>query len=377
MGEKLNVNSLVNLLIASLILLVSCQPRNSISSSVKSFPERLDSLFATVPDFSGVVLVARKGKPIYHKAFGYLDFETKSTIDTASIFELASVSKQFTAMLIMMLKEEGKLNYDDPVEKYLTGLPYAGITIRHALNHTGGLPEYETLMREHWDKTKVASNRDILKYLALYHPAKHFEPGAKYEYSNTGYVLLGSIVEKVSGRDFVEFCRERIFAPAGMTDTDLRTPEQKRGMKNFALGHRYVADKSRYVRADSFPETNYVYYLGNRRGPGRISSTSTDLLKWDRILYTDRLVKKETLEEAFTPSGLAGKYDFDGYGFGWMTDHDTLGRKIRHSGDNPGYNTHILRYVDIDRTVILLCNNQHKEFKKVLRKMEELYAQYP
>ncbi len=363
------MNALIKLLLAGLIFFTSCQSKKEAPHPLS---QQLDSLFAAVPDFSGVALIADKGKVVYHKAFGYRNFETQEPNDTTSIFELASVSKQFTATLIMMLKEEGKMGYDDPVEKYIGNLPYPGITVRNLLNHTSGLPEYETMMKDHWDKTKVASNPDILEYLIRYHPAKKFEPGTMYQYNNTGYVLLGTIAEKVSGRDFVEFCRERIFKPLQMNDTDLRSPAEKLAIKEVAWGHIYVPAKARYIRADSFPESNYVYYLGNRKGPGRISSTSTDLLKWDRSLYTEQLLKRETLEEGFTPSGAAGKYDFGGYGFGWMTDRDALGRKIRHSGDNPGYFTHILRYTDADKTVILLCNNQHKQFKEMLKGIESV-----
>ncbi|PMD88390.1 serine hydrolase, partial [Siphonobacter sp. BAB-5405] len=156
----------------------------------------LDAFFRTAPDFSGVVLIAEKGKPVYHRAFGYQNFDTRQSMTTASVFELASLSKQFTAMTILLLKEAGKLQYDDPIENYLPGLPYPGVTIRHLLNHTSGLPDYQEVMDQHWDKSKVAGNADNIAYLIQYHPERQFEPGSRYEYSNTGYMLLASIVEK-------------------------------------------------------------------------------------------------------------------------------------------------------------------------------------
>ncbi len=352
-------------------LLAACGPKEKESPVVKTWEQKMDSLFATVPDFSGVALVAEKGKPVYHKAFGYLNFETKADMDTTRVFELASVSKQFTAMVIMILKEEGKLNYDDLVEKYLTGLPYKNITIRHLLTHTSGLPEYQQIMDEHWDKTKVAGNPEILEYLKKYHPKKQFEPGDKYEYNNTGYVLLGSIAEKASGKDFVEFCRERIFKPVGMSKTDIRSLQEKADIDNFALGHIYVSEKKRYVRADSFPASNYTIWLGHRKGPGRISSTASDLLKWDRALYSERLIKKETIGEAFTPMKLKSD-SLSNYGFGWEIETSPLGKVVRHSGDNPGYKTHIIRYVEADKTVILLCNNANEKYEEVLKGIEGL-----
>lgn len=357
--------------IISISLLMGSGRKEKEITVASTFEEQMDSIFATVEDFSGVVLVAEKGKPIYHKSFGYLDFETKSRMDTTSIFEMASVSKQFTAMVIMMLKEEGKLTYDDPIEKYLSGLPYKNITIRQLMTHTSGLPDYQKIMDDHWDKTKVAGNPEILDFLKKYHPEKLFEPGEKYEYSNTGYVLLGSIAEKASGKDFVGFCRERIFNSLGMSSTDIRSLQEKALIKNFALGHIYVPGKQRYIRADSFPSSNYTIWLGNRKGPGRVSSTASDLLKWDRALYSEMLIKKTTLQEAFTPMKLNSD-SLSQYGFGWDIELSRLGKIVRHSGDNPGYKTHIIRYIDADKTVILLCNNAHEKYNELLKGIERV-----
>jgi CubicO group peptidase (beta-lactamase class C family) len=270
----------------------------------------------------------------------------------------------------MMLNEEGKLNYDEPIEKYIPGLPYKSITIRNLLNHTSGLPDYQAIMDEHWDKTKVASNNDIIEYLKKYHPANLFEPNDKYEYSNTGYVLLATIVEKASGKDFISFCRERIFTPLRMTSSDIRSLEEKKRIENFAIGHIYVKEKNRFIRADSFPSSNYTIWLGNRKGPGRISSTSSDLLKWDQALYSELLLKKETLDEAFSPAHLKND-SLSQYGFGWMLKQDDrLGKVVYHDGDNPGYKTIIVRYLDQKKTIIVLCNNAIPEFNLLIKDLE-------
>jgi CubicO group peptidase (beta-lactamase class C family) len=353
------------------VFLLSCS-RKERKLEVKTLPQKIDSVFAAVPDFSGVILVADKGKPIYHKAFGFANVETKQSLDTASIFELASVSKQFTAMLIAILNEEGKLNYDDRVEKYLPGLPYKGITIRHLLTHTSGLPDYQNLMDEKWDKSKVATNEDVLLHLKKFHPVSLFKPGEKYEYSNTGYVLLGSIVEKASGKDFVALCRDRIFTPLGMTSTNIRTKKEKDSIANFALGYIFVLERNKYVRADSFPSSNYTIWLGGRKGPDRISSTSSDLLKWDQALSSNRFVNSHTMNEIFSPAKL-NDGSFSSYGFGWMLKSDSvLGKVVYHTGDNPGYKTEILRYIDQDKTVIALCNNAHKQFDDLVQDVEYL-----
>jgi len=339
-------------------------------SVAQQLEKSIDSLIAAQKDFSGVLLIAENGKAVYHKAFGYREFENKTPLQTSDIFELASVSKQFTAMIIMMLKEKGLLNYDDLVEKYLE-IPYKGITIRHLLTHTSGLPDYQDIMDKYWDKTKVAGNADCIEYLNKYAPPKLFEPGTKYNYSNTGYLLLASIAEKASGKDFIWMCRHWIFKKLKMKSTDIRTLEEKKATKNFAIGHVYVEERNKYVRADSFPSSNYTIWLGNRKGPGRISSTAADLLKWDQALYTNKMVNQSTLQEAFTPMKL-NDGSFSNYGFGWDLRTDSVLEKIvQHTGDNPGYKTIIIRYIDKKETIIVLNNNAYLKFSEIIKSLEQ------
>src|SRR6188768_4554232 len=342
-----------------------------VTNNIFSQQEKLDSLFNAQKHFSGVVLIAENGKPIYQKAFGYREFADQIPLQTSDIFELASVSKQFTAMVIMMLKEKGLLNYNDSVSKYLQ-IPYKGMTIRNLLTHTSGLPDYQDIMDKHWDKSKVAGNPDCIEYLNKYAPPKHFEPGEKYEYSNTGYMLLASIAEKASGKDFIELCRKWIFKKLKMKSTDIRTLGEKKATKNFAIGHIYVEERNKYVRADSFTSSNYTIWLGNRKGPGRISSTAADLLKWDKALYTEKLIKQSTLQEAFTPMKL-NNGSFSDYGFGWELRNDpSFGKIVQHNGDNPGYKTQIIRYVDKRKTIVLLNNNAYGNFGLILKRLEEI-----
>ena len=335
----------------------------------KNIAERIDSVMHSHNDFSGVLLVANKGMPDFHKAFGYRDYSQKIPLQTSDIFELASVSKQFTAMIIMILKEKGKLNYDDAVEKYLD-IPYKNITVRHLLTHTSGLPDYQEIMDKHWDKTKVAGNKEILEYVNLHAPPKLFEPGTKYDYSNTGYVLLASIAEKAGGKDFIRMCQKWIFKPLKMRSTNIRTLKQKAATNNFAIGHIYVTEKQQYIRADSFPSSDYTIWLGNRKGPGRVSSTAADLLTWDKALYTEKLVQQSALQDAFLPMRLNNDSSSN-YGFGWMLRSDPLlGKIVMHTGDNPGYATQIIRYIDAGKTIILLSNNAYKNFDEIIRHIE-------
>lgn len=342
-----------------------------VTYNVFSQQKKLDSLFAAQKNFSGVVLIAENNKPIYYKAFGYREFEKQIPLKKSDIFELASVSKQFTAMIIMIMHERGELNYDDSVSKYLE-IPYNGITIRNLLTHTSGLPDYQAVMDQYWDKTKVAGNPDCIEYLNKYAPPKHFEPGDKYEYSNTGYMLLASIAEKASGKDFIELCRKWIFRKIKMKGTDIRTLEEKKATNNFAIGHIYVEERNKWVRADSFPSSNYTIWLGNRKGPGRISSTATDLLKWDKALYTEKLIKQSTLQDAFTPMKLNdGTLSY--YGFGWELFNDPIaGKIVQHNGDNPGYKTQIVRLIDKKKTIIVLNNNAIQNFNQLIKQLVEI-----
>jgi CubicO group peptidase (beta-lactamase class C family) len=347
-----------------LLIPLSCFAQDNIE-------KKIDPLLQSGKEFSGVVLVADKGKPVYYKAWGYRNHASKTPLQKTDVFELASVSKQFTAMIIMMLKEKGQLGYDDLVEKYLD-IPYKNISIRHLLTHTSGLPDYQAIMDKYWDKSKIASNQEILEYLNKYAPPKLFEPGEKYEYSNTGYVLLASIAEKASGRDFIDMCRQWIFRPLKMLNTDIRTLQQKASTPNFAIGHIYVSEKQRFIRADSFPSSDYTIWLGNRKGPGRISSTAADLLKWDQALYSNKLVKPTTLAEAFSPMKLKND-SLSNYGFGWdLVNSKPVGKVVMHTGDNPGYATRIVRYIDRNKTIIILSNNAFTGQAELVRKMEAI-----
>jgi CubicO group peptidase (beta-lactamase class C family) len=243
--------------------------------------------------------------------------------------------------------------------------------VRHLLTHTSGLPDYQEVMDRHWDKSKVAGNPDILEYLNRYAPPRLFAPGERFEYSNTGYVLLGSIAEKASGTDFVEFVRTRIFSPTGMRDAGIRTPAEKKGIRNLAKGHVLVKERGRHVPADSFPSSNYTIWLGNRKGPGRVSATAKDLLRWDRSLASGQLLDAKTQAEAFRQNKLNDGKTSD-YGFGWFLSKGPDGEDIHwHDGDNPGYKTIIKRYPATDRTLVILCNNYYAGFEALASALEK------
>ncbi|NIF05205.1 beta-lactamase family protein [Chryseobacterium sp. Tr-659] len=321
----------------------------------------LDSLFTALHNqkkFNGNVLVAEKGKPIFEKSYGLADEKTGRRLDPQSTFELASVSKQFTAMGIVLLEKAGKLNYDDKVSKYIPELAfYDKITVRNLLNHTSGLPDYMELFDKKWDKSKFATNDDIIKEFAKYKPSLEFEPNQQFEYSNTGYVFLASIIERVSRKSFGEFLNQNIFKPLDMKHTLVyRSRYQPQTISNYALGYE-LDNSGNKVLLDSHGKEYFTYYLDGIVGDGMVNSTLEDLLKWDRALYTDKLVnekdKKLIFNDVITTNGKETNY-----GFGWLVKNKTkYGKIVNHSGGWAGYSTFIERHLDNDKTFILLQNN--------------------
>jgi len=336
----------------------------------------IDSVVTRLVDslhFNGNVLVAEQGKVIYQKSFGLARFDTNEKLNDSSLFELASVSKQFTAMGIMILKEQGKLAYEDDIRKFIAELPYQGITLRHLLTHTSGLPDYLELFEKHWDRKKIAYNSDIVTLLAQYKPEVLFAPGQKWEYSNTAYTLLAVVIEKVSGQGYGEFLSQHIFKPIGMKRT--RTYNTRRSAKeiipNYAYGYVYSDSLKKYFLPDSLADYFYVTTLDGIVGDGIVNSTTTDLHTWDQALYTEKLVKTATLEEAYTPVKLNDDTSYN-YGFGWSIFQDsTVGKTVSHGGGWPGYHTFIFRMLDRNACIILLSNNEsaglYKITKEILR----------
>lgn len=308
--------------------------------------------------FNGAIAVAEGGRIIYCKAFGYADMANKEKNNLNTLFNLCSISKQFTAMGIMILKEEGKLTYEDKLEKYFPQLPYPGISIRHLLHHTSGLPDYILPLLLSWENESTPTNADAIQLLERDKPVRSFEPGEKFEYCNTGYMLLASIIEKVSGKTFENFLKEKIFRKLGMSRTTLYL----RGITpsvpgNFAKPYAYDTVRKTFVLTSEFERyKRQVTTLDGNYGDGGIYSTINDMLLWDNELKNCTLVKKETLDEAFTPGkDNAGKGT--GYGFGWFIVEDPLqGKIVQHTGGWPGYRQAFVRYLDKDRTLLVLRN---------------------
>jgi CubicO group peptidase (beta-lactamase class C family) len=353
-------------------LLFNC----SILFAQKTKPQILDSLFTALASknaFNGNVLIAEQGKVIFEKSYGLADETTKRALNAETIFELASVSKQFTAMGIFLLQKKGKLKLDDLVSKYIPEMAFYGpIKVRHLVHHTGGLPDYMEVFEEKWDKTKFATNQDIVNLFAMHKPAAIFAPNEKFEYSNTGYALLGLIIEKVSNKSFGDFLKENIFKPLKMQHTFVyRSRYAPQKITNYALG--YVEDEmGKKVLPDSFGKDFYTYYLDGIVGDGMVNATAKDLLIWDRALYSNKLVDEKDKEQIFS-----GTKTNDGattnYGFGWIAlENEKYGKVVNHSGGWAGYITFIERHLSQDKTIIILQNNSTSFIKLPSKEVRQI-----
>jgi len=329
---------------------------------------QLDSIFTYLHKkrgFNGTVLVTKYDQVIYKNAFGYADFYHKDPLGTQTAFQLASVSKQFTAMAIMMLKEEGKLNYDDSVQQYLPAFPYKGITVRQLLTHRSGLPNYTYFSDKLWPSRKLPmTNEDVVNLMVQHHPKIFYKPDTHFDYSNTGYALLASIVTEASGVPFTTYLQEHIFEPLQMTHTfTYNNLAAQTG--SVATGHT----GNRQMRTTDHLDT----VLGDKG----MYSTVEDLYKWDQALYTQKLVKSETLAEAFTGSRTEKKKDED-YGFGWrikaLESGDTA---VYHAGLWHGYTNYLLRNPKDHSAIIILSNFPNGSLKYLKELRHFLYPAAP
>lgn len=326
---------------------------------------------------NGNVLIAEKGTVIYKKSYGLANETTQELLNENSIFELASVSKQFTAMAVAILKEKGKLSYDDKLSKFIPELySYDNITIKNLLQHTSGLPDYMELMEGLFDKSKIATNKDIIALFAQQSPKLLFEPNTKWEYSNTGYALLATIIEKASGMSYGDYLKKAIFSPLKMNNTFVYTRRYApKKVTNYAFGYVYNDSLKKHVLPDDFYATKEVVWLDGIVGDGTVNSTVNDLLKWDRALYKNKLLSKSGMNEVFEV-GTLNDGSKTNYGFGWMIDQNKdFGKLTNHSGGWPGYKTYIDRHIDNDKTIIILQN--HEEVKLPVKSIRSILYNQP
>ena len=315
--------------------------------------------------FNGAWLFAEKGEIVSTGALGFRDPENTLPITEDTIFQLASVTKQFTAAAVMLARREGLLELDDEITKYFPEISYPGVTIRHLLTHTSGIPDYfddgDWFIRIWKEEKRVPGNDEILRFLCKTEAKPYFAPGEGMHYSNTGYNLLALLVERRSGVPFEEFLQKKIFEPAGMNST--RCCHIRRDgipFENFARAT--VLEDGKYVADVDSAEDGDVVAFDGLNGDDYVYTNIFDMLRWDRALREGKVLTLEEQKLMYTPAkrnnGEDAVYDEVeglGYGFGWFVGRDEeLGRIVSHSGGMPGVATWLERFIDEDRMLVIL-----------------------
>ena len=308
---------------------------------------KIDSIFAAYdrPDTPGAsIVVVRDGVVAFDAAYGLADLEAKVRATPRTDYRLASLTKQFTATAIMLLIQDGKLALDQPATAVLPGLPSSArsVTIRQLLTHTSGLWAYEDFVPD--TQSVQVTDRDVLTLIGRA-DSTYFSPGTQYRYSNSGYVVLGLIVEAVSHRPFADFLRERIFAPLHM-DSTIAYRAGVSSVPNRAFGYSRTATGFR--RTDQSPTSATL-------GDGGIYTSTHDLVAWNRALDEHMLINAAMQQLAWTPNRLSNG-TATSYGFGWNIDQRRRGRHIWHTGETRGFTNAIVKYPDQGVTVIVLTN---------------------
>jgi CubicO group peptidase (beta-lactamase class C family) len=321
---------------------------------------------ADIPGAS--VLVLKDGEVLFERGYGVTDLKTFHKIDAQTNFRLASVTKQFTAMAVMLLVHDGKLKYDETLTDIFPSFPEYGkaITIRMLLNHTSGLRDYEDLMGpapppealksaateadpDTAIEQKQISDGHVLELLEQQKSTK-FPPGSKWEYSNSGYVLLGMIIQKISGESFPDFLHDRIFSPLLMKNT-VAYLRGKNFIPNRAFGH--IFENGMWKQSDQSPTSATL-------GDGGVYSSLEDLAKWDQALRKHKLLSADEMQAALSPIKVSGVMEPTGtpaqYGFGWFLNPYRGHQRMWHYGETMGFRTTIQRFLDIGMTIVVLSN---------------------
>jgi CubicO group peptidase (beta-lactamase class C family) len=382
----------VKLVIAIVALLALGTAVKTLAQSAGTpMDKKIDALFSGLisPDAPGLaVLVRTNGSPVIERGYGERDLRSKAKIGAHTNFRLASFTKQFTAMAVMLLVRDGKLRYDESLAEIFQDFPAYGnsITVRHLLNHTSGLPDYEDLMDALekakgpiWAPEQQIQDAEVLELLKKEKHGK-FAPGTSWSYSNSGYVVLGLVVAKVSGKSYGEFLRERIFAPLQMNYT-IVFQKGKNEIVNRAFGH---SKENGALKETDQSATSATL------GDGGIYSNLEDLAKWDDALRHHTLLDEKEFQPALTPmrlnNGSEPRWPKEAnddnlhpgkpvaYGFGWFLDPYQGHQRMWHTGTTMGFRTVIERFTEGEGlTVIILCNRTDLDPEKLALHVADLF----
>ena len=312
--------------------------------------------------FSGGILVAKNGVPVYERYSGFSNWQKKDSMTPNTSLQVASTGKTMTAAAILKLVQEGKMGLEDPVTKYFPGLPYNEVTVKMLLNHRSGLPNYLYYMENMgWNKKQTASNEDVINTMINWKPPVGAYPDRKFQYCNTNYVVLASIIEKVSGLSFAQYMEYNFFKPLGMHHSFVRT----------AADSANVVYSYQYNGALWPPD-----FTDGPVGDKNIYSTCRDLLKWDQALYDGVLIRPALLDSAFKPYSNE-RPGVKNYGLGWhllMLPNDK--KVVFHNGRWHGFNAVFARLRDEQVTIIMTGNKFNMGIYATAKKMYNLFGPY-
>ncbi len=347
-----------------LLLLFACSSKNNrqnatteqdtdtldiyLASKQRAFDTYFSDLFHRHM-FNGNVLIAQKGDVLFQKSYGVSNFRSKKPLKLDGVFQLGSVSKQFTAVAILQLYEQNKLQLNDSIQKFFPDFPYKNISVHDLLCHRSGLMNYIYYCDEIWqDKSVPLQNDSVIQILTDSFPTPYYPPNKRFDYSNTGYMLLASIVEQVSDTPFREYVKKNIFEPLGMKNSYVYNHKYPFKSPNLVTGYEY-----------GFIEAN-PDFLDGAVGDKGVYSTVHDLWLWDKGLYDNKIIKKETLDLAFQPHGKKKSAKVN-YGYGWRLYYAEDSTKvIYHAGWWHGYNALIMRLEHDTSTVVVLKNKSNQ-----------------
>lgn len=369
-----------------LLLAVQLYALQSFSQSDHAVIDRYFNQVQELNQLNGNILLANQSTLVYQRSFGYADIPAQQANTPETRYNLASISKVFTATAILQLKEKGKLSLEDAVITRLPGFPYPDVTIRHLLTHTSGIADlelFEDLIRKYPDT--VVTNQNIIPELIKWKRGLYFKPGDKFQYCNTEYSLLAMLVEKVSGLAFRDYLRKNLFQPAGMRDSYSKELVPSTGKARPEEVTMHIKDHpfyaATYVSVDSVRQYKYTHYnCSGLTGQSNIITTTKDLLLFDKAYFGGKLLKAGTIEEAMTPIRLNNGAIFysphmdtmygDGkmsYGLGWeIFDQPKYGRSVGHGGFKFGLATFYFRNLDRKQTIITFDNAPNSEFGRII-----------
>lgn len=319
-----------------------------LSPALKKASAKVDSFFKNRSKrglFNGTVLFGSEGKIIYENAFGYANFRKKQKLNISSSFQLASLTKPLTSYAILHLVQQGKIALTDTVGKFIKDFPYKNISIHLLLAHRSGLPEYMYFADKYWKNKKIPiTNKDVINLMKKYKPLRYYKPDHRYNYSNTNYVILAYIIEKVTGKSYKEFMKESVFNPLQMNHTFVYQKEK---------GEKNTAEVLGYIRRRRKADNTYLNGVVGDKG---IYSSVEDLFKWSVAIDEGKFVSDTLMRKAFTPQHKDLRI-YDNYGYGWRINaSDSTNKIVYHTGWWKGFRSYFIKEIEKKNTIIVLSN---------------------